>query len=241
MADEKATESAQVAPEAEEKPAPRVPSAASEDQRTSRPEDSLDRLEALVDDAVSRKQQSIKDKRIAKLEKQLQSLLEASDEAPSESAVPGRTAPVEDEDGAFMEAMSEQILVGAGMALDDPEYEELVDRYEGKITNPDRWERVLREFATSHKNKDVKRQTVTEAAKAPSTAEAADIEGGDAESVAGELAALQLGQMGDPFSPANRKRQEELIAKLNELEPQVDVDDPNVRVDTSALHQGYVQ
>jgi hypothetical protein len=243
MTDDVALESTQEQAEVEAAPKPRVPSQVSEDKPTSQPKagaDDLDKLEAKIESILSRKQQSFKDRRIAKLTEQVEQLaqiLESGDE-PVSQPDPGRSKAVEPEDGnAFMEAMTAQILDGAGIAHDDPEYEGLVEQYGGRISNPDQWVSVVREFASRKGSKVAKQESsATMASRVTSGGSASPVEG-DAEAVAEQLASIQRGEHGSPFSKENKNKIEELTARLNELDPQIDVNNPDLHIDTSALHR----
>lgn len=241
MTDDKALESTPEQAEVEETPKPRVPSQASEDKPTSQPKagaDDLDKLEAKIEDILSRKQQSFKDRRIAKLTEQVEQLAQILDgDEPVSQPDPGRSKPVEKEDGsAFMEAMTAQILDGAGIAHNDPEYESLVEQYGGRISNPEQWVSVVREFAQRKGSKVAKQESSASMASRVTNAAPAAPVGDDAEAIAERLAAIQRGEHGSPFSQENQNRINELTARLNELEPMVDVDDPNLVIDTSNLH-----
>jgi len=58
-----------------------------------------------------------------------------------------------------------------------------------------------------------------------------------AEALAEELGELQ--HSSNPFSPANEARRAELTQQLEALEPQIDVDDPGIHLDTRATHGPY--
>ena len=133
MTEEQNLESAQEAPEVEEQPVPTAPSVPSGDKPTSEVSSGVD-ISAL-EETIDRKLQSLKDRRLDKLpqlEEKVNQLIAAYEGVPKESSpeVVGTTGGGEQ---AYMEAMSAQILDGAGIANDDPEYNALVEHYGGKI------------------------------------------------------------------------------------------------------------
>lgn len=246
MSDDKAKEQGLEQQEEQERPTPVVPSVASSGETSGSKDDAaaLERMEAKIEELLSRKVQSIKDKRIAELEKkfsQLAEALEAEDAAPSE--VPGRTERKAQEsgqgDGDYMIAMTEQILDRHGIAYDDPEYVGLAQKWQGRISNPERWATVVREWAETKSSKVSKQQSVTPAARTTSPGSTADIRGAETvDEIGNMLHRIQRGEFGSPFTPENKSKMDQLKAKLNELDPPVNLDDPSVHVDLSALYQG---
>jgi len=221
MTDEQALESTQEQPEVVEQPVLRVPSASSEDKPPSKPTagaDELERLEALVEQVVSRQQQSLKDKRIAKLEKQLEALAGGEAVSPPD---PGRSQVAErgNDTEAYMQAVTAQILDGAGVAYDDPEYIALVEQYGSKIKDPERWEKVVEKFAERKSSKVAKQESVTPAAKvaAPGGIVA---EADSVESLANRLEEIRATGKAS-VDPLLKEERAKIIARLNELEPQV--------------------
>ena len=59
-----------------------------------------------------------------------------------------------DEGQAYMEAMSAELLKEAGLEMDDSEYNELVEDYGGKISDPDQWVRIVEVHCRRRKNAD---------------------------------------------------------------------------------------
>ena len=220
MTEEPKLESAQEAPEVVEQPVPTAPSVPSGDKPTSEVSSGVD-ISAL-EETIDRKLQSLKDRRLDKLpqlEAKVNQLIEAYEGAPKESSpeVVGTTGGGEQ---AYMEAMSAQILDGAGIAFDDPEYNALVEQYGGKITDPDQWANVTKAFAEKRSTKVDKQEGVTEAAGATVAGTSVDVS--DETEVATLSSRLEEIRTSGQASidPTIKAEREKIMARLNELEPQ---------------------
>ena len=223
MTEEQVVESAQESSEVVEQPVPTVPSVPSGDEPTSAPSSGVD-ISAL-EETIDRKIQSLKDRRLDKLpqlEEKVNQLIAAFEGAPKESSpeVVGTTAGGEQ---AYMEAMSAQILEGAGIAFDDPEYNALVEQYGGKVT-PEQWVSVTKAFAEKRSTKVDKQEGVTAAAGA--IAAGTVVEVSEDEEMVGLIARLdEIRATGKGTVDKNLKEEREKIsARLEELEPQVKLD-----------------
>jgi len=216
MTEEQVVESAQESSEVVEQPVPVVPSVPSGDQPTSAPSSGVD-----IEEMIDRKIQSVKDRRldrVPKLEEKLDQLIELyeSDTKPPSSEVPGRTG---DGEKAYMEAMSTQILDGAGIAFDDPEYNALVDQYGGKVT-PEQWVSVTKAFAEKRSTKVGKQEGVTEAAAATSAGTVVEVSA-DAEmdNLSNRLEEIRVGGQA-AVDPKLKEERTNILARMNELDPQ---------------------
>ena len=220
MTEEQNLESAQEAPEVEEQPVPTAPSVPSGDKPTSEVSSGVDI--SSLDEKIDLKIQSFKDKRLSKipaLEKKLDELIELYEGAPAESSleVVGTTGGGEQ---AYMEAMSAQILDGAGIANDDPEYNALVEQYGGKISSPDQWVNITKAFAEKRTSKAAKQEGVTEAAGATAAGTVAEVsEEAEMANLATRLAEIRTGGLASVDSNLKEER-EKIMARMDELEPQ---------------------
>lgn len=242
MSDE-VLESGQETQEPLEQPKPAAPSVPSGVQPTSAPKSEADDL-AKLEEVIDRRFQSFKDRRLSKVDEmaeKLDQLLSQMDDqpaaAPSSEPVPGRTG---GGDQAYMEAMSAQLLDSAGIAYDDAEYSALAEQYGGRISNPEQWITLVREHVSKRSSKEAKQASVTEAAVVvPGGSVAGAVSGDSVEDYADELEQIQMGERGSPHKPENLKRMQELSDKINELDPKVDLDDPNVIIDRASLSRLY--
>ena len=217
MTDEQVVDSAQESSEVVEQPKATVPSVPSGDKPSSAPSSGVD-----IEEMIDRKIQSVKDRRldrVPKLEKKLEQLIELYESAPKESSpeVVGTTGGGEQ---AYMEAMSTQILDGAGIANDDPEYNALVEQYGGKISSPDQWVNITKAFAEKRNAKAAKQAGVTEAAGATAAGAAVSVSAED--ELAGLSSRLEEIRAGGraAIDPTIKAEREKIMARLNELEPQ---------------------
>ena len=222
MTEEPKLESAQEAPEVVEEPKPTAPSVPSGDKPTSEVSSGVDI--STLEETIDRKIQSLKDRRLDKLpqlEEKVNQLIAAYEGAPPKESSPEVVGTTGGGEQAYMEAMSAQILDGAGIAFDDPEYNALVERYGGKITDPDQWANVTKAFADKRKSKASKQAGVTDAAGA--TAEGTVVEVSDEADVASIVTRLdEIRKSGRAsVDPKLKEEREQLTARLNELEPQV--------------------
>jgi hypothetical protein len=221
MTEEPKVESAQEAPEVVEQPVPTAPSVPSGDKPTSVASSGVDSV--ALEELIDRKIQSVKDRRLdrmPKLEEKVNQLIDLYESGPKEPSpeVVGTTG---GGDQAYMEAMSAQILDGAGIAFDDPEYNALVNQYGGKITDPDQWANVTKAFAEKRDSKASKQAGVTDAAGATAAGTVVEVSAeADTASLANRLEEIRAGGMAavDPIIKAER---EKIVARLNELEPPV--------------------
>ena len=220
MTEEPKLESAQEAPEVVEQPKPTAPSVPSGDKPTSEASSGVDI--AALEDIIDRKIQSVKDRRLdrmPKLEEKVNQLIDLYESGPKDSSpeVVGTTGGGEQ---AYMEAMSAQILDGAGIAFDDPEYNALVERYGGKITDPDQWANVTKAFADKRKSKASKQAGVTDAAGATAEGTVAEVsDEADMDSLVSRLDEIRAsGQV--TVDKKLKEERDEIVARLEELKPQ---------------------
>jgi hypothetical protein len=220
MTEEPKLESAQEAPEVVEQPVPTAPSVPSGDKPTSEVSSGVD-ISAL-EETIDRKIQSLKDRRLDRLpqlEEKVDQLIAAYEGAPKEPSpeVVGTTGGGEQ---AYMEAMSAQILDGAGIAFDDPEYNALVERYGGKITDPDQWANVTKAFADKRATKGAKQEGVTEAAGATAAGTVVEVsEEAEIGNLATRLEEIRASGLA-AVEPKLKEEREKIMSRLNELEPQ---------------------
>ena len=223
MTEEQVVESAQESSEVVEQPKPTVPSVPSGDEQPSAPSSGVDiiALEGMIDKKI----QSLKDvrlDRVPKLEEKVNQLIELyeGETKPASSEVPGRTG---DGEKAYMEAMSAQILEGAEIAFDDPEYDALVEQYGGKVT-PEQWVSVTKAFAEKRATKGAKQEGVTEAAAATPAGTVVEVseeaEEADLIKRLNEIRATGKGTVDKNL----KEEREKIHARLEELTPQVKLD-----------------
>jgi hypothetical protein len=244
MTDEK-LESGQEPQETQETPSPAVPSVPSGDKQTSAPPVDAEALarqlaphlvEALRPE-WQKDDQSVKDKRIAGLESNVDALTaqlkamgvspdviaKAQREAAVDIMLKGQQEPVrggtEGEVKGAMESISAQYLSEAGIAFDDPAYLALVKEY-GWINTADNWRAVMKTFVETASTRQAKQASITPAAVIgqASKTETSD----DADALAAELERLQHPRPGEPglSHPDNKQRRKEINARLKELTPQ---------------------
>ena len=220
MTEEPKLESAQEAPEVVEEPKPTTPSVPSGDKPTSEVSSGVD-ISAL-EETIDRKIQSLKDRRLDKLpqlEEKVNQLIAAYEGAPKESS-PKVVGTTDGGEQAYMEAMSAQILDGAEIALDDPEYNALVEQYGGKITDPDQWSNVTKAFAEKRKSKASKQEGVTEAAGATAAGTVAEVSPeADMANLVTRLEEIRASGRAS-VDPKLKEEREKIMARMNELEPQ---------------------
>jgi len=218
MTDEQVVESALEAPEPVEQPVLQVPSTPSGDKPTS--------VASSEEDVLERLAQSIKDKRFSSQEKEIGAIKESISHLtellekgqPAAQEVPGRTSGVDD--WAYAEAMSAQSLDGAGIAYDDAEYNALVAKYKGKVT-PVQWVDIADKFAARRSSKTAKQSNITDAVGV--TAAGTSVEVSEEADVANLSKRLEEIRMSGKASvdPNLKKERDEIVARLEELEPQV--------------------
>ena len=219
MTEEPKLESAQEAPEVVEEPKPTAPSVPSGDKPTSEVSSGVDI--STLEETIDRKLQSLKDRRLDKLpqlEEKVNQLIAAYEGTPKESSpeVVGTTGGGEQ---AYMEAMSTQILDGAGIAFDDPEYNALVEQYGGKVT-PEQWVSVTKAFAEKRSTKADKQEGVTEAAGATAAGTVVEVsEEAEMDNLTTRLEEIRASGKA-AVEPTIKEEREKIIARMNELDPQ---------------------
>lgn len=138
-----------------------------------------ERLSSVIDEKINRSFQSAKDRRFSDVER-IHKYLQASggDVAKAtrdlqmdelyEQVTSGKAvgaAPAGNEgDKAYMEAKTAQLLQGAGIDFEDPDYKLLVAQYAGRISNPSQWTDVVQTFADQRVSKREKSERITGAA-----------------------------------------------------------------------------
>jgi len=222
MTEEPKLESAQEEPEVVEQPKPTAPSVPSGDKPTSEVSSGVD-ISAL-EETIDRKIQSLKDRRLDKLpqlEEKLNQLIEAYEGASPKASSPEVSGKTGGGEQAYMEAMSAQILDGAGIAFDDPEYNALVEQYGGKIANPEQWVNVTKAFAEKRRAKASKQESVTDAAGVTAAGTSAEVsEEADVINLSNRLEEIRASGMAS-VDPKLKEERDKIVARLNELEPQV--------------------
>lgn len=118
-----------------------------------------------------------------------------------------------------MEAISKEILSGADIAFDDPQYVALVGEYGNRVRNPEHWRSVLESHVDRRTTKTSKQAGVTPATAVSAPGGAAAPEGAEQEALLAELNELYAGQHGSLATEANRKRMKEISGKLDEMSP----------------------
>ena len=222
MTEEPKLESAQEAPEVVEQPKPTAPSVPSGDKPTSDIRSGVDI--STLEETIDRKLQSLKDRRLDKLpqlEEKVNQLIAAYEGAPAKESSPDVSGKTGGGEQAYMEAMSAQILDGADIAFDDPEYNALVERYGGKITDPDQWANVTKAFADKRISKASKQAGVTDAAGATAGGTVVEVsDEADMASLSNRLEEIRAGGMAS-VDPKLKEERDKIVARLEELEPQV--------------------
>jgi len=221
MTKEPKLESAQEAPEVVEQPKPTAPSVPSGDKPTSEVSSGVDI--STLEETIDRKIQSLKDRRLDKLpqlEEKVNQLIAAYEGAPPKESSPEVVGTTGGGEQAYMEAMSAQILDGAGIAFDDPEYNALVERYGGRITDPDQWANVTKAFADKRKSKASKQAGVTDAAGVTAAGTSAEVsEEAEVSTLTSRLEEIRLGGQAI-IDPKVKQERDEILARISELEPQ---------------------
>ena len=236
---DKPLESAQDAPEVQPEPkaVPSVPSVGqAASPETLADEDALvakltkrllAELKPTVEDAASRKAQSVTDGTLARYQKMAVKLKEtggdpvkAAREAAIDDLIGGGsprdlvgTEPEEDEATAVMQAKSTIILESAGVALDDPDYKKLVDRYQGRIKDADAWEGVLQTFVANRRKQEAPPNPAA-AVTGPDRPASRGTEEQEIQQIAARLGELQK-------TPSqNVAERAKLKARMKELQPE---------------------
>jgi 3-methyladenine DNA glycosylase/8-oxoguanine DNA glycosylase len=118
-----------------------------------------------------------------------------------------------------MEAMSAQILEGAGIDFEDPEYLGLVKQYGGKLT-PEQWINTTKEFVKKRATKGAKQEGVTEAAGATAAGTVVEVsEEADMENLTTRLEEIRASGRAS-VDPKLKAEREKILARMDELEPQ---------------------
>ena len=234
MTNKEELESGQEVVEAQEQPSPAVPSVPSGVEQASAPSLDLDNLAEKVAGMVreglqvdiERGIQSTKDRRFADVEKiaaylkdsggdiekatremKVDEILARESGAPS--PVLGRT---EDETKAAFGAISEEILSGADIAFDDPEYLAFVAKHNKKITTPEAWRSVLQSHADRRRIQSARQEGVTASAISSATGGASPASDDSYEGLANQLGALR-----GKFDPESQKIRGAIQEKMAEL------------------------
>lgn len=239
---DKNLESASELQESADKPV-RVPSGAAEGQPPSGSR--LEQEDALVAkitaklfpeiEKVRREFQSDKDRRIPKIEARVEEIarvlnvpVEQVEKAQREIAVnrlvekemsraSDGSGDEDTEDVAYMQAQTSIILQSAGVPEDDPDYNKLVDQYQGKIKDPKKWVDVVESFA---KNRAKQERPAKPAAAFPESGRSAGKSFADeADELAAELEALYKKPIAE-----TAKRRAEIKARMREIGPAKDIE-----------------
>ncbi len=254
MPDEVVESPEEEAPEAQEQPTPEVPSVPSAGAEPSAPSgfDVEAFVEALEDprvaqafgkairEPVRRQVQSFGDSGLAQVRRIAEYLerhkgdVEAAEremkmdailEGQTSSAPPGGTGEAGDtEETVAMQAISTELLSGAGIPFDHPEYRALVSQYGGQIRNPQHWETIVSAFVRRLTAKAEKQETSVTAASAVGESGVPTASPADVDSATAELDAIQRGSMGSLTNPTVAKRREELreyLAANTEQRPDI--------------------
>ncbi len=139
----------------------------------------------------------------------------------SGSKVPGRTESGSSGLQAAMQAVSTEILSGAEIDFDDPEYVALTKQYAGRIGNAEDWRAVAQAFADRRTTKATKQAGVTDAATVGSSGAPPPAAGEEQEALLAEMNDMYAGKKGSLSLPQNSTRLKEIAAKLNEIDPPV--------------------
>lgn len=215
MADEeKVKESTEEQQEDTGSPSPKTPSLVSPGEASAPTFDSdalasatAEKLRPMIQEEVSRSFQSGKDRRFADVELISQYLQNAGGdvakaardmkldeiyESLNSDGAAGTATQGSESSNAYMEARTEQLLAGAGMTFEDPDYKMLQAQYEGRITDPEQWISVVEGFTGQRQTKKAKQENIPGAAAASETGTVVAAEGDeDIESLTQELARLQ--------------------------------------------------
>ena len=223
---ESVLESDQVAQETVESPIPSVPSAKPGDEQPSAAptedvsalREEIRLLKESIPDQIERGLQSQKDIRIRKLEERLDEMSESQvvEPEPSQPPVVGAT---ENEVESRMQRFARRILATAGIAANDPRYDEFVGKHQ--FISENRFYDDLENWIDTTTTKEARQQ----AAGAASVSQPAGSQAGlseDAEELAAELERLQYPGPNEPgvTHPDNKARRKEINAKLKTLTPQ---------------------
>ena len=128
----------------------------------------------------------------------------------SESKVPGRTESGSSGLQAAMQAVSTEILSGAEIDFEDPEYVALTKQYGGRIDNAEDWRAITQAFADRRTSKAAKQEGVTEAATVGATGKVAATGEKTYDELAAELARLKS----EGSSRENMTRQREILKEM---------------------------
>jgi len=220
MTEEQVVESAQESSEVVEQPKPTVPSVPSGDEPTSAPSSGVDSV--ALEEMIDRKIQSVKDRRldrVPKLEEKLDQLIKLYESEPKAEPSPEVVGTTGGGEQAYMEAMSTQILDGAGIAFDDPEYNALVEQYGGKVT-PEQWVSVTKAFAEKRSTKVDKQEGVTDAAGATAAGTVVEVSAEeDMDNLTTRLEEIRASGLA-AVDPKLKEEREKILARMNELDPQ---------------------
>ncbi|MHC4619667.1 MAG: hypothetical protein ACYTEQ_18120 [Planctomycetota bacterium] len=239
----------------EETQSPAVPSAVSGDKPTSAPsvnvEEIVDALMPKLEEQIERRVQSTKDRRFATMGddiERLKSYIKGAggdvDRAVREMKLDdlieqgGSPAQVQGGTGASgaeaaFEVISTELLSGAGIAFNDAEYNAFVEQNSGKVRDPAHWREMVKAHIDRRQSKATKQESVTDAAAASTSGATIAPQDVNEEmsATSKKLFEYYSGQHGSPDDPQNVEEIRKLEARLNEIEPKVNLDDPNVSID----------
>lgn len=238
-------ESAQEQSENEDSPSPAVPSVVSGEKQPSGSRiDAELFVSALSDPRVKaaavealrpeweKDDQRVKDKRIQGLTDDVARLKQyvnaaggdvdrAIREMQIDDILEGRASPARGSAGgnessqAFMEARTAQLLSGAGIDFDDPDYKMLVAQYGGRVTDPNQWIGVVEGFVGSRQSKKAKQENIPPAAAASESGNVLGVEGDeDIESLTEQLNKLRAQRA----TPATMEQRTQIRKKLTALQ-----------------------
>jgi hypothetical protein len=219
-------ESGQVSPEAEETPTPAVPSAPSGDEQTSEaPTDDVSALrqeiadlKESVADQIARGLQGHKDRRIARLEERLETLIEAQAPQPEPSPEPvvGATETAVE---SRMVRFARRILGNEGIdSAEGSDYEQWVKSY--RFVSEDRFYDDLEAWVDQTKTKAARQEAPGPASVSTPASSAATISE-DVDELAAELYRLQRPGPNEPglTHPDNIARRKEISDRLRQIGP----------------------
>ena len=210
-------------------------------------EKTIEKLVPTLEELIDRRFKSAKDKRFAKVEEILSAVKEAGGDP---EKVRGRLEQADLYDR--LDKIEAGISSGGAIGIaPEPDIQsdtaEILQKADIPFDDPDVAEWASKSFTSEAQALTGLRAVVTKRAKQANVGAAATMgssgvpapKSGDAEDITAELQAIQHGERGNPFSPENMNKRAELIKQLNELDPKIDVDDPNVHFDMSALRGAY--
>lgn len=214
----------------------------------------MEQLSAIIDDRVDSRFKSAKDKRFAKVDEILEAVkasggdpdriredlyrkeysdrLEAIEKAFSSGGDFGKS-PAGD-GTSHLEAQTNEILSTMekkyGISFSEDDLNALAGSKE--YSSSEEWLTDVAEAGI----KKAKQASISPSAIVGKSGKPAPVED-DLGGLTEELNAIYVGKKGNPFSPENIKRSDELLQKINEIDPMVDVDDDEQYI--AAKARGY--